>query len=85
MLIYLTDVPEWGGGETYFPFAGKRDKKQGISIRPEAGIGLLFFNTKPDSRIEPSSVHESLPVKEGTEKWTLTRWIRQRRYPRPRE
>jgi len=84
MLLYLTDVPQGGGGETHFPHATMHHGKKGLSIRPEAGLGILFFNTSPDNRIDPASMHESLPVKPGAEKWTLTRWIRQRPYPRPR-
>lgn len=80
MLVYLQDVPKGGGGETYFP----RAAGGGLTIRPEKGLGILFFNTKPDGRVEPRSVHASLPLTSGDkEKWTLTRWIRQRPYLRP--
>lgn len=93
MILYLSDVPKGGGGETHFPRirsfqqaanSAQRHPDNGtLMIPPQAGMGLLFFNVGPENRTETTSIHESLPVQAGHEKWIMTRWIREKKYPRP--
>ncbi|UCC15559.1 MAG: SEL1-like repeat protein [Gammaproteobacteria bacterium] len=69
-LIYLNDV--MAGGETAFP-------RIDISVAPEQGTGLLFFNCTPDGTPDPRTLHAGRPVEKG-EKWLLSRWIRANTY-----
>ncbi len=70
-LTYLNAVEE--GGETVFP-------KADLSIPPTPGMGLLWFNTRPDTTPDEKTLHAGLPVAKG-EKWLLSRWIRESEYP----
>jgi hypothetical protein len=69
-LVYLNDVP--AGGETAFP-------RIDISMPPERGAGLLFFNCAPEGVPDPRTLHAGKPVEDG-EKWLLSRWIRASAY-----
>jgi prolyl 4-hydroxylase len=68
MLVWLND--DFEDGETRFPEAG-------LSLRGAPGDAILFRNTLPDGRPDPSSAHAGLPVARG-EKWLASRWIRAR-------
>ena len=70
LLVYLNTVAE--GGETVFP-------KANLSITPTKGKAVLFYNVKPDGRIDPRSFHGGAPVIAG-EKWIATIWLRERRF-----
>ena len=74
-IMYLSDVPEDGGGETAFP---ERD----IKIRPKKGDAILFYNVLPDGQVDRMSLHASLPLLVG-EKWVATKWLRERIYASP--
>lgn len=56
------------GGETIFPHAG-------LSVTPEKGKAVLFYNCFPSGEIDWMSFHGGAPVLEG-EKWIATRWFR---------
>ncbi len=68
MLTYLCDV-EAGGG-TEFP-------ELDLTVQPEPGTTLAFYNVLPDGRVDPRTLHAGLPVETGV-KWLATRWIRDR-------
>ena len=70
-LAYLNDVES--GGETSFP-------RVGLTVTPEPGAGLLFFNCTPDGDPDRRTLHAGEPVTSG-EKWLLSRWIRAGHYP----
>lgn len=70
-LVYLNDVES--GGATSFPRAD-------LSVTPECGAGLLFFNCTPDGDPDRRTLHAGEPVTAG-EKWLLSRWIRTNQYP----
>lgn len=65
-LIYLNTTEK--GGETIFPRAQ-------VSVAPEKGKAVLFYNVNPVGKEDPMSFHGGMPVIQG-EKWLLTRWIR---------
>lgn len=66
VIMYL-NVPD-EGGETIFP-------KVQISITPQKGKALLFYNCTPDGVEDPMSLHGGAPVIRG-EKWIATKWLR---------
>ncbi len=66
-LMYL-NKPE-AGGETIFPLLN-------ISVTPELGMALLFYDCTPDGAVDPKTLHGGAPVKAG-EKWIATKWLRQ--------
>jgi prolyl 4-hydroxylase len=71
VLIYL-QAPA-SGGATVFPHAE-------LSIAPQAGAALVFWNVTPDGNVDALSLHGSAPVEAG-EKWIATKWIRERPWP----
>lgn len=64
---YSSDVEE--GGETVFPHAKANFSsvpwwnelsncgKSGLSIKPKMGNALLFWSMKPDTTLDPLSLH----------------------------
>ncbi|CAI0382438.1 unnamed protein product [Linum tenue] len=84
LLMYLSDVEE--GGETVFPSAKANSStvpwwdelsecgKKGLSLKPKMGNALLFWSTRPDASLDPSSLHGSCPVIIGN-KWSATKWM----------
>ncbi|HEU0098940.1 MAG TPA: 2OG-Fe(II) oxygenase [Allosphingosinicella sp.] len=73
MLVWLNE--DFAGGETHFPTAG-------LKLKGRAGDAILFRNTGPDGRPDPSSGHAGLPVRSG-EKRIASRWIRERPFEMP--
>lgn len=82
--LYLSDVPPFGGGDTYFPRAfGQPDTGQyancsaGVRVFPRKGAAVIFYDALPDGRLDPYSLHGSCPVEvEGVVKWGGTKWFR---------
>lgn len=66
-MIYLNDVPE--GGATWFPQAG-------IKVAPRRGLLLTWNNMKLDGSPNELTLHEGMPVVEGT-KYIVTKWFRE--------
>eukprot|EP00249_Psilotum_nudum_P009659 c22073_g1_i1 orf=164-1066(+) len=85
VLMYLSNVE--AGGETIFPSAKVNSSslpwwddlsecaKEGLSVRPKQGDALLFWSSKPDGMLDPSSLHGGCPVISG-DKWSATKWMR---------
>ncbi|MFE5320248.1 2OG-Fe(II) oxygenase [Paenibacillus sp. NPDC056579] len=70
-LMYLNDVEQGNGGETYFP-------NLNFEVAPTEGTLLLFHNCYPNSATpHPLSMHGSRELKTG-EKWIATLWFRDR-------
>lgn len=67
-MIYLNDVEK--GGHTDF-------KLLNLSIKPEKGMALAWYNLKEDSEIEGNhyTVHAELPVEAGN-KYVITKWFK---------
>lgn len=84
VLMYLSDVEE--GGETVFPSARANFSsvpwwnelsecgKKGLSVKPKMGDALLFWSMRPDTSLDPSSLHGGCPVIKGN-KWSSTKWM----------
>jgi prolyl 4-hydroxylase len=79
-LIYLNTLADDGGGRTMFPRCIPP-----LRVQPRAGDALLWYNVLEDGRsVDERSVHASEPVVQAghrpSEKWVLSKWLRQRRY-----
>lgn len=84
LLMYLSDIE--AGGETVFPSVKVNSSlipdwnelsecgKSGLSVRPRRGDALLFWSMRPDSSLDPSSLHGGCPVISGN-KWSATKWM----------
>ncbi|MFZ5794160.1 MAG: prolyl hydroxylase family protein [Sphingomonas sp.] len=66
-MIYLNDVEE--GGATWFPTIG-------IRVAPKKGLLLTWNNMKPDGDRNTATLHEGMPVVQGT-KYIVTKWFRE--------
>ena len=71
LLAYLND--DFTGGETEFVVIG-------VTVKPEKGKAILFWNTNEDETIIHESKHRAHPVRNG-EKWICTKWSHVRPYP----
>ena len=65
-MIYLTSVDI--GGSTLFPQAG-------ISVKPEMGSALFWFNMGPQNNYDSRIRHMGCPVLHGN-KWIANKWIK---------
>ena len=63
LLFYLNDNFE--GGQTVFPRAVNAQYHDGITIQPEQGKAVLFYNVLPDGNVDDLSQHSSQPVTKG--------------------
>lgn len=72
-MAYLDD--EMVGGDTKFIRAG-------FSIKPVAGMLVLWSNMTRDGHPNWLTLHEGAPVEKG-EKTIITKWYRERRWGRP--
>uniref|UniRef100_A0ACD5UZB7 Uncharacterized protein n=1 Tax=Avena sativa TaxID=4498 RepID=A0ACD5UZB7_AVESA len=81
MLMYLTDGVE--GGETHFPMAGEGECScggkmvKGLCVKPNKGDAVLFWSMGLDGNTDSNSLHSGCAVLEG-EKWSATKWMRQK-------
>ncbi|MCL7031285.1 hypothetical protein MKW94_013152 [Papaver nudicaule] len=81
VLMYLSDNVE--GGETYFPMAGIGECScggkmvKGLSVKPNKGDAVLFWSMGLDGKEDPSCIHGGCEVLSG-EKWSATKWMRQK-------
>ena len=65
-MLYLTSVE--AGGNTVFPQAG-------ISVKPEKGSALYWFNIGPQNNYDSRLMHLGCPVLFGN-KWIANKWIK---------
>ena len=66
--VYLNDIPEGVGGETYFP---KLDKK----IKGKKGDAVFWYNMKQNGNVDNRTLHGGNPITSGT-KYGLNIWVR---------
>ena len=65
-MIYLTSIDV--GGNTLFP-------QSGISVKPEMGSALFWFNMGPQNNYDSRISHMGCPVLYGN-KWIANKWIK---------
>jgi prolyl 4-hydroxylase len=63
LLLYLND--NFVGGQTTFPRAVNVHYRQGITVQPEKGMAVLFYNVLPDGNVDDWSIHGSEKVTKG--------------------
>ena len=68
MLDLFDDVLHFLGGATVWPFAR-------ISVFPEKGSGILWYNLNRSGDVDYFSIHKACPVILGN-KWIGNKWIR---------
>lgn len=66
-MIYLNEVEE--GGETDFSYLE-------LTVKPIAGLALIWNNLNPDNTTNEFTLHEALPVLSGS-KYVITKWYRE--------
>ena len=66
VMIYLNTVTR--GGQTCF-------KRLGRCFMPVQGLALAWNNLMADGTPNPFTLHEAMPVEEGS-KWVVTKWFR---------
>jgi hypothetical protein len=66
-LLYLR-APDRGGETVY--------EQAGVTVRGEAGLGVLHYNVTPDGRQDEQSLHSGRPI-EGGEKWLWRSTLRE--------
>jgi len=72
VFCYLCDVPEGGGGGTYFPELDRR-------FLPRTGAAALWWNQTHDTKTMDDRVaHCGEKPRPGFEKWGLNVWMRER-------
>jgi len=67
--MYLSDLPEGGGGGTDFP-------RLGLTVQPKKGSAVLWssvYNSDPMTS-DDRTYHQALPVLDGT-KFAMNGWI----------
>ena len=47
-----------------------------LQVKPRQGDALLFWNVHPNGTIDRHSLHGGCPVFGDSQKWAMTRWIR---------
>ncbi|XP_026848966.1 prolyl 4-hydroxylase subunit alpha-1 [Drosophila persimilis] len=67
IIFYASEVPQ--GGTTIFPDIQ-------VTVTPQKGNSLFWFNTFDDSTPDPRSLHAICPVIAGS-RWTITKWLHQ--------
>ena len=75
LLLYLNDEME--GGETTFPLWRNANTPGALTVKPEKGKAVLFYNLLPDGNFDELSMHAALPVTKGT-KYLANLWVSER-------
>ncbi|GJN36954.1 hypothetical protein PR202_gb25861 [Eleusine coracana subsp. coracana] len=50
---------------------------KGLCVKPNKGDAVLFWSMGLDGNTDPNSIHSGCPVLKG-EKWSATKWMRQK-------
>eukprot|EP00557_Chaetoceros_sp_GSL56_P005171 CAMPEP_0176501922 /NCGR_PEP_ID=MMETSP0200_2-20121128/14460_1 /TAXON_ID=947934 /ORGANISM="Chaetoceros sp., Strain GSL56" /LENGTH=465 /DNA_ID=CAMNT_0017900923 /DNA_START=607 /DNA_END=2004 /DNA_ORIENTATION=+ len=71
LLLYLNEGML--GGETTFPRWVNSETSDKLTVKPEIGKAILFYNQLPDGNMDDLSQHAAEPVIKG-EKWLINLW-----------
>ena len=66
--VYLNDVPDGTGGETYFPKVNKK-------IKGRKGDAVFWYNMKKNGDLDDQTLHGGNPITSGV-KYGLNIWVR---------
>lgn len=72
ILFYLNEGMT--GGETAFPGWMNAETEEALTVTPEKGKAVLFYNMLPDGNLDERSFHSARPVVSG-EKWLTNLWV----------
>jgi prolyl 4-hydroxylase len=72
LLLYLND--DFEGGQTVFPRAVNAQYHEGITVEPQKGKAILFYNMLADGNMDDLSQHSGQPVESG-EKFLANLWV----------
>jgi prolyl 4-hydroxylase len=72
ILFYLND--DFEGGQTVFPRAVNAQYHEGVTVEPQKGKAVLFYNMLPDGNMDDLSMHASQKVLQG-EKYLANLWV----------
>eukprot|EP01083_Nonionella_stella_P050693 134747_1 len=71
LLLYLNEGMK--GGQTTFPRWRNGHTGNKLTVEPEIGKAILFYNQLPDGNMDDLSQHAAEPVQHG-EKWLINLW-----------
>jgi len=71
LLLYLNEGMK--GGQTTFPRWRNGHTGKKLTVEPEIGKAILFYNQLPDGNMDDLSQHAAEPVQHG-EKWLINLW-----------
>eukprot|EP00586_Coscinodiscus_wailesii_P010669 CAMPEP_0172508870 /NCGR_PEP_ID=MMETSP1066-20121228/215598_1 /TAXON_ID=671091 /ORGANISM="Coscinodiscus wailesii, Strain CCMP2513" /LENGTH=256 /DNA_ID=CAMNT_0013287077 /DNA_START=171 /DNA_END=938 /DNA_ORIENTATION=+ len=75
LLLYLNgEESGLEGGDSVFPRAVTADSHAGVSVIPQKGKAVLFYNMLPDGNVDDLSQHAGGSVVKG-EKWLANLWV----------
>ena len=69
VLVYLNDLPDDAGGNTFFP-------KLNLRIKPKAGDAIYFENMK-DGDVDYNTLHAGEPIIGNNKKYAINIWFRE--------
>lgn len=70
VLLYLNDLPDDAGGNTYFP-------KLNLRIKPKAGDAIYFENMK-DGEVDYNTIHAGEEIIGNHKKYAVNIWFREK-------
>lgn len=70
LLVYLNDIDDDAGGQTFFPKV-----LNGLKINPKKNMAVFWYNVLPNGKEDERTLHGGLPINKG-EKWAVNIWIR---------
>ena len=70
LLIYLNDLPDDAGGNTFFP-------KLNLRVKPKAGDAIYFENMN-NGEVDYNTAHSGEPIIGNHKKYAMNVWFREK-------